>query len=162
MHTCALPLLAIYIPARCHSLFASHRVRKDIEALCKKNQKLASSFRAFRKTMERRQLGTEAGFNSRQDQNYRRLVGAGSKVGTANDDIGVSYEELLKQKETINGYDNHMGRIKKALAISERILVNMRVSAYARVCSRSPRLLIKCRGGARESVFLAAAMPFSS
>jgi len=99
---------------------------KVIDGYVKRFRSLNQRYKQLRKEQNKRELNTKVGRMNQQDRNYRKIVDAGKDVEEADKQALLSYDELLKQKETINNYETKVGMIRRALALSDTLLGTMR------------------------------------
>eukprot|EP00938_MAST-03A_sp_MAST-3A-sp1_P000977 g977.t1 len=79
---------------------------KVIDSYVKRFRGLNQRYKQLRKEHDKRALNTKGGRMNQRDRNYRKIVDASKRVEEADKQALLSYDELLKQKETINNYEN--------------------------------------------------------
>lgn len=99
----------------------------------KQSQKLVKTkyqkfLRKMKKTLNSKliSMGDRRGFDNQENENEDAITNAVKDVNKA-DEVGkAAYEDILKQKETIMGFNNHLGNVNTSIALSERYLRMMR------------------------------------
>mgnify|MGYP001157028328 CR=1 FL=1 len=99
---------------------------KVIDSYVKRFRGLNQRYKQLRKEHDKRALNTKSGRMNQRDRNYRKIVDATKNVEEADQQALLSYDELLKQKETINNYETKVSMIRRALALSDTLLGTMR------------------------------------
>ena len=90
--------------------------------------KYSKFLRKMRKTMNSKliSMGDKRGFEGQQQENEDRILDAVTDVKRADETAQSAYGDLLKQKETIMGFNNHLGNVNTSIALAERYLRMMR------------------------------------
>ena len=70
--------------------------------------------------------GDRRGFEGQEKQNEDDIYKAATEVKDADETAQSAYGDLLKQKETIMGFNNHLGNVNTSIALAERYLRMMR------------------------------------
>ena len=71
-------------------------------------------------------MGDRRGFEGQEKENEDRILDAVTDVKKADETAQSAYGDLLKQKETIMGFNNHLGNVNTSIALAERYLRMMR------------------------------------
>ena len=84
--------------------------------------------RTMRKKMNAKLIsqGDRRGFEGQEKQNEDDIYKAATEVKDADETAQSAYGDLLKQKETIMGFNNHLGNVNTSIALAERYLRMMR------------------------------------
>jgi hypothetical protein len=99
----------------------------------KQSRKLVKTkYQKFLRTMRRKMnsklisMGDRRGFEGQEKENEDRILDAVTDVKKADETAQSAYGDLLKQKETIMGFNNHLGNVNTSIALAERYLRMMR------------------------------------
>jgi hypothetical protein len=99
-----------------------------IKQLNKAKSKYTSFLRKMKKTMNSKliSMGDRRGFENQEEENEDRIIDAVKDVNRADETGKSALDDLLKQKEQIMGFNNHLGNVAASVAQAERFVRMMR------------------------------------